>query len=123
MTAPPSGGLEQQIEPVTAVLIGAGVVAGVKMVMDWWDRRKGGLVVDLRTDAPDMFYRDKDISYGYVVTRPAEGGTVTVDVKDKPDAAEKWVSEVIAGAYKTVTQVAEAAKASVGAERVATSTA
>lgn len=118
VTAEPSGGLEQQIEPVTAVLIGAGVVAATKMLMDWWDRRRGGLVIDLRPDEPDMFYRDPDIAYGYVVTIPAEGGTVTVDVKNLPDAAEKWVSDVVTSAFTTASEAAAAARAAVGAERV-----
>src|SRR5687767_306521 len=74
--AEPSGELEEQIEPITAVLIGTGVVVGVKMVMDWWERRKGGLVIDLRPDAKDLFYRDEALSYGYVVTLPAGGGEV-----------------------------------------------
>ena len=39
------------IEPVSAILIGAGVVAGANFVLDWWDRRKGGLVINLRPDA------------------------------------------------------------------------
>lgn len=118
VTAEPSGGLEQQIEPVTAVLIGAGVVATAKMIMDWWDRRRGGLVIDLRPDQADMFYRDPDVAYGYVVTIPAEGGTVTVDVKDLPDAAEKWIGDVVSSAFSSAAEAAAAAHAALGAERV-----
>ena len=118
VTGEPSGDLEELVEPVTAVLIGAGVVAGVKMVMDWWERRKGGLVIDLRPDAKELIRRDRNLSYGFVVTFPPEGGKVTVDVKDVPDAAEKWVAEVINGAFKSVKDVADAAAKTVGKDKV-----
>ncbi|HOC13957.1 MAG TPA: hypothetical protein PLL50_09485 [Propionicimonas sp.] len=118
VTPPPSGDLEAQIEPVTAVLIGAGVVAAVKLILDWWERRKGGLVIDLRKDATDMFYRDKDLTYGFVATIPEKGGKVTVDVKDLPDAATTWINLVITSAFKTVQDAAKAAKAAVGDSKV-----
>ena len=118
MTPPPSDELEEHIEAVTAVLIGAGVVAGVKFVMDWWDRRQGGLVIDLRPEALDMFYRDRDLTFGYVVTIPVEGGQVTVDVRKIPDAAETWVTEVVKLGFKTVSDAAQAADTIVGAARV-----
>ena len=85
---------------MTAVLIGAGVVAGIKLLMDWWGRRKGGLVIDLRPDAKDLFYRDDALDYEYVVTLPADGGKVTVEVKDNPDAATTWINKVIEGGFE-----------------------
>ena len=120
VTGPPSGGLDSQVDPVTAVLIGAGVVAGIKLLMDWWGRRKGGLVIDLRPDAKDLFYRDDALDYEYVVTLPADGGKVTVEVKDNPDAATTWINKVIEGGFKSFTDLATEAKKAVGADKVET---
>ena len=120
VTGPPSGGLDSQVDPVTAVLIGAGVVAGIKLLMDWWGRRKGGLVIDLRSDAKDLFYRDDALDYEYVVTLPADGGKVTVEVKDNPDAATTWINKVIEGGFKSFTDLATEAKKAVGADKVET---
>ncbi|MDQ1059746.1 DNA-directed RNA polymerase subunit L [Arthrobacter globiformis] len=118
VTAEPTDEFEEQVAPIIAVLIGAGVVAGVKMVLQWWDRRKGGLVIDLRPDVPDIFYRDKDVPYGWVATIPTKGGKVTVDVKDDPDAAETWINKVIEAVFKTVDQVTKAAESVLGASKI-----
>ena len=74
--------------------------------MDWWERRKGGLVIDLRPDAKDLFYRDDALDYEQVVTLPADGGKVTVEVKDNPDAATTWINKVIEGGFKSFTDLA-----------------
>lgn len=121
-TGPPSGDLDPQIEPVTTVLIAAGVIAGVKMLMDWWQRRRGGLVIDLRSDAKDTFYRDAALDYEQIVTYHADGKKVTVDVQDNPDAATEWINKVIESGFKTFTDLVEAAKKTVGADKVTTTT-
>lgn len=110
--APPGGEIDEQIAPIAAVLIGAGVLAAATFITDWWERRKesrrGGLVIDQRPSAKDDIYRDEDLTYGWVVVYPKDGGEVKVDVKDAPKAAvERWVSEVISGAYKTVNDLAK----------------
>ena len=117
-TPPPSGGLQEAFEPVTAILIGAGVVAAAKMILDWWERRKGGLVIDLRKDVKDPLYRDRDVPFGFIVTFPTDGGKVTVDVKDLPDSAEKWISEVITAGFKTVKDTVDAATKALGGDKV-----
>lgn len=104
-------GAEVLVEPVTAMLIGAGVLAAAKFLMDWWQKVRGGLVIDQRPGAKDDIYRDRDVPWGYVVVYPADGGEVKVEVKDAPkDAAERWISEVISGAYKTVADLVKATK-------------
>jgi hypothetical protein len=111
--------VEAQVEPVSAILIGAGVVAAAKLVLDWWDKVRGGLVIDQRPGAEDLIYRDKDVPYGWVLVFPPDGGTVKVEVKDaSEDAAERWISAVITGAFDTVGQLAEAAKEAVGDNKV-----
>ena len=65
-----------------------------------------------------MFRRDKAIPYDYVII-PPEGGKVTVDLKDQPDAAETWVKAVIEQGFKSVSDIAGAAKAIAGSDRVA----
>lgn len=117
--APPGDGLEPEIAPIVAVLVGAGALAGAKFILDWWERRRGGLVIDLRADAADQIYRDKDVPWGYVVHFPADGGEVKVETKDAPkDAVERWISEVISGAFKSATDVAKAAAEALGDDKV-----
>jgi hypothetical protein len=118
ITGEPSGDLEELVEPVTMVLIGTAAVAGVKMVMDWWEHRRGGLVIDQRPGADPTIHRDRELPYGWIATYPADGGKVTVAVKDDPDAAEKWVSEVLKGVLGSAKEVADAAAKTVGKEHV-----
>lgn len=126
--APAGGGGYEMIEPVSAVLIAAGVAVVAKFVMEWWDKRRGGLVVDMRPDAKDQIYRDKDVPYGFALIFPADGGQVKIETHDMPkDAMQQLIEAVISGAFKTVTELAKAArealpKASV-TETPATSTA
>lgn len=99
----------QFVDPVTAVLVAAGVLAAAKFVMDWWERRKGGVVIDMRSDRSDNIYRDKDLPAGYVLIFPADGGDVKVEVKDFPkDATERLLSDVISGVLGTAEAVKEA---------------
>jgi hypothetical protein len=108
--APPGPDIEPQIAPIVAVAIGAGALAGAKFIVDWWERRKGGLIIDLRPTALDTFRRDRNVPWGYVITFPVQGGEVKVETKDAPkDAVERWISEVIAGAFKSAADVANAA--------------
>lgn len=112
-------GMGSQIEPVSAMLIGAGIIAAGKFIVDWWDKVRGGLVIDQRREADDLIYRDKDVPYGWLLAFPADGGAVKVEVKDAPkDAVERWISEVISGAFGTFGQLAEAAKSAVGDDKV-----
>lgn len=104
------------IEPVSATIVG---ILAAKFVIDWWDRRKGGLVIDLRPDVEDEIYRDPDLPFGYVIIFAPEGGKVTVEVKDAPkDAWERLLKDVIGGAFDSVSAVAEAAGKVVGTDKV-----
>lgn len=119
VSAPAGGGVGQQFAPVVAILIGAGVIAAAKIITDWWERVRGGLVVDQRPGAADMIYRDADVPFGYVLVFPTDGGSVKVEVKDAPkDAMQAWISEVISGGLKTVSELAKAAKEVAGAGKV-----
>nr|WP_145549633.1 hypothetical protein [Variovorax boronicumulans] len=107
----PGGGIEGQVEPIAAVLIGAGVVAAVKFVLDWWDKRRGGLVIDQRATARDQLYRDPDVPYGVVLVFAAKGGSVKVQTHDMPkDAMQQLLEAVVGGAYKSVADLAKLAK-------------
>lgn len=67
-------------EPVTiAILVGGALAIGA--LMHEFERRKGGQVIDLRPDAPKPAYRDKDLQYGLVMIRSADG-TVRVEVHE-----------------------------------------
>jgi hypothetical protein len=117
VTEPKEGQLAELVDPVTAVLIAAGVVAVAKLVKDWWSRLRGGLVIDLRPGAKDMFYRDRDVEFGYVMTIAADG-KVTVDVKDIPDAAQSWIEKVLELIGKPASAIADVAKSIVGSDKV-----
>jgi hypothetical protein len=67
-TEPVEGEPERLVEPVTAILVGAGVVALSQLVKEWWKRARGGLVIDLQPGAIDMFRRDRALEFGYVAT-------------------------------------------------------
>ena len=107
----PRGGIEGLMEPVTAVLIAAGAAAVAKFVMDWWETRRGGLVIDMRLNAKDQIYRNRDVPYGFILIFPADGGQVKIETHDMPkDATQQLLEAVISGAYKTVTDLANAAR-------------
>jgi hypothetical protein len=110
-----AGGLDTLVEPVTAVLIGAGVVAIAKLVWSWWDRRRGGLVIDQRPGATDTIRRDPDVPWGWAVVYPPDGGKVDIQTKDEPkDAWERLLGDVLSGTLKGAGDVAEKAKSQLG---------
>jgi hypothetical protein len=103
----PTGDVEGLIAPITAVLIGAAATAAAKFVTDWWEKRRGGLVVDMRPGAKDEIYRNGDVLYGYVLIFPADGGQVKIETRDTPkDAIQQLLEAVISGAYTTVRDLA-----------------
>lgn len=117
---PPTGDFQRRVEPVSAILIGGAVVAVGKFVVDWWERRKGGLVIDLRPGSQDDLHRDTEVPFGYVVTFIADG-KVSVDTKDMPkDAMERLLGEIVSGAFASAKAVAEAAGRAAGAGKVQT---
>lgn len=70
-----------ELEPVTTVtLILIGGALAVAAVMSAIERRKGGQVIDLRSGAPKVLYRDKDVAFGLVIILAEDGG-VAVEVK------------------------------------------
>jgi len=106
------------IEPVTAVLIAAGVAALAGFIRDWIISSKGGTVVDLTPDAKDKIYRDKALNYGWLMVISADG-KVEVNVKDAPkDATERLIEAVISGTFKSVADIAKLAKDALGADKV-----
>lgn len=118
--APPPDELDLEVlDPVTAVLIGGAAIAAGKFVLDWWERRKGGLIIDLRPGAEHEISRNPTVPGGYVLTFTVDG-EVTIDVKDQPkDAAERLLGEIAGGAFGTVQAVVDAAGAG-GAAVIAT---
>ncbi len=87
-------------EPITiAILVGSALAIGA--VMHEFERRKGGQVIDLRPDAPKPAYRDKDLQYGLVMIRSADG-TVRVEVHE-PRGMLGQVLEAINGMVGTLT--------------------
>jgi hypothetical protein len=114
-----SGEVELSLEPITAVLVGAGVLAAGKFITDLIDRLRGGVVIDRRSDSIDTLYRDRSLPYGWVVIIPPDGGRVEIDVKDAAkDAQERLLSEVISGVLNTTPMVAAAAQDALGASGV-----
>ncbi len=107
----PSGDIQVQMAPITAVLIAAGVAVAAKFVADWWERLRGGLVIDMRPDAEDLFRRDRNVPYGIIVILAADGGQVRIESHDMPkDGIQQLLELVISGAYKTVMDIAKVAK-------------
>ena len=74
----PGGEAGALVEPVTVMLIGAGVLAAAQFILGWWERVRGGLVIDQREGAERTVYRDRDVPWGYVVVFPAEPPTGSV---------------------------------------------
>ncbi len=107
----PSGEVEVQMAPITAVLIAAGVAVVAKFVADWWERLRGGLVIDMRPNAEDQIRRDRNVPYGIIVIFPTDGGQVKIESHDMPkDGIQQLLEFVISGAYKTVLDIAKIAK-------------
>ncbi|NUK11748.1 hypothetical protein HRW18_27990 [Streptomyces lunaelactis] len=69
------------IEPITTVtLVIIGSAVAVAVVQHWLEVRKGGQVIDLRTDIPGM-YRNKGLLYGLVLILTKDG-SFSVEVKE-----------------------------------------
>lgn len=103
-------------EPVTiAILVGSALAIGA--LMHEFERRKGGQVIDLRPDAPKPAYRDKDLQYGLVMIRSADGA-VQVEVHE-PRGMLGQVLDAINSMVGTLTGqepagIAEAVQSAVG---------
>lgn len=109
----------QVVEPVTAILVGGGIVLTVKFVADLIDRFRGGVVVDLRPDAQYFVRRDRSVPYGWAVIVAADGKSVRIETRDAPvDAGERLLKAIIDGTLKTSEEIAKAAKDSYGAGKV-----
>jgi hypothetical protein len=121
-----SGRVELQIEPkaeildpLTYILIGAGVVAAVKFTFDLMDQIKGGVVIDLQPSAKSVVRRDRATPYGWVVVMAADGKSVKIETHDAPrDAAERLLEDIIKGVFKNSGDIARAAKDALGAAKV-----
>ncbi len=112
---------EKTIAPVAAVLVAAGVAALATFVMEFWERLRGGLVIDLREGIPDQMYRDGDVPVGLIIIR-AEDGSVEVQAKDTPKSAiHQLIESVIGGVFTSASDIAKAAtEAGAKASTVAT---
>lgn len=105
-----SDGVSEAIAPIVAVLAGAGAAALAKFVTSWWEKRRGGLVIDFRPEATDQISRDPDVPWGFILVFPADGGEVKIETKDEPeDSIERLIEAVISGAYETAQKVTDAA--------------
>lgn len=115
------GGVEPELAPVVAVLIGLGALAAGQFVVDLIDQWRGGVVIDQRPDAKDDIYRDRALPRGFVLVKPKDGGDVKIEVKDAPKAmVERLLTELISGVFKSASSVAEAAKKALGDDKVQT---
>ena len=113
------GGPEPEvIEPVTAMLIAGGVVAVAKFVSDWIERRRGGLVLDLRPGTEHEIRRDPEVPFGFIVVIQSDGA-VKIDVKDAPkDAMERLLSQIIDKTFSTAAAIAKAAGKELGDDKI-----
>lgn len=108
----------QALDPITAVLIGGAVLAVAKFVVDAIDRFKGGVTIDLSAGGAPVVRRDPNVPYGWAVVI-AKDGAVQIEVRDAPkDAAERLLSQIIEGVLKNAQEIGDAAKASLGNDRV-----
>lgn len=109
------------IEPITALILIGAAGAVAKVVMDFFEKRRGGTVIDLRAEAAKQIYRTSDLPWGFVLVMTADG-KVTVDVKDAPkEALERWITTIIEQAFSTVKSVADAAtKSAIDGAKVTT---
>jgi hypothetical protein len=107
----PSDELSADIEPITMLLIGGGILAAAKFIAGWLDKRRGGLVIDQRDGAKDDLHRDPDLPWGYIVIYAKDGGEVKIETRDEPkDAIERLIAQIVSGGYKAAADLAAAAK-------------
>jgi hypothetical protein len=118
-TGEPKAGVAGQIEPITAILIAAGVAATAKFLADWWEHRRGGLVIDQRPDANDDIYRDPDVPWGYIIVFPRDGGAVKIETQDQPkDAVHQLLEKLIGSAFTSAADIAKSARQVVPEDKV-----
>lgn len=111
---PDSGGFDNQFEPVTAVLVAGAAVLVAKFVTDWWERRKGGLVLDQRPGKPEI-RRDKALPWGYVVIYPTDGAVVRIETRDAPkDALQQLLESIVGGVLGNSDDITAAAVKALG---------
>lgn len=113
-----NGDVTAMIEPVTAILIGVGVLAAAHFIMEWWDRLRGGLIIDQRDGADREVYRDADVPWGWVIVFPKDGDKATIDTKDAPKGSiERLLGEIISGVLGSADAVKAAVKEILGSEK------
>ncbi len=106
----PSDELESQVEPITCMMIGGGALITAKFLTDWWDRRRGGLIIERAEDGTFQVRRSGEVPYGYVIVLPQGGGEVEIHVKDSPrDATERLLTELLTSSLVSTTEVAQLA--------------
>jgi hypothetical protein len=117
--APTEGGVEGQIGIIEGVLIAGGATIIARFVTAWWEKRRGGLVIDQRPDTKDQIYRDRNVPYGFVVAFPADGEPVKIETRDMPrDALDHFLESIIGGVFNTATDLTKAAAKAVGNHKV-----
>jgi len=104
------GRFHTQFEPITTLAVLGTVTIAAKFVLDWWEKRKGGLVLDQRPEKIEI-HRDKALPWGYVVIYAKDGNSVQVDTKDMPkDSLQQFLDSIIGGLVKSASDIAEVAK-------------
>jgi hypothetical protein len=102
---------KQVVDPFTWILIGGAALATAKFINDLVEHSRGGLVVDLGAGEDAKINRNADVPYGWVLIISPDGKHVRIEVHDAPkDAAERLLSEIISGGYKTAADIAKAAR-------------
>jgi hypothetical protein len=74
------------------LLIGVGLAVS-RVIVDLWERWRGGLEIDL-TKQPTKISRNHEIPMGYIVTLMANG-KVQIEVKDEPKDSIERLTEAI----------------------------
>jgi len=86
------------LDPTTFAELIGGVTVLRLIIERWQDRRRGGQIIDLRSGAEKIAYRDADLLFGYVVMFLPDG-RVDVQVNDK-DRVNDFVERLIAAFTK-----------------------
>lgn len=74
-----------RVEPVTAAFVIAAATVAAGIVTEFYERRQGGQVIDLRPGASRAVYRDRGVTFGLIVIL-TQDGAVTVEVYDPSNA-------------------------------------
>lgn len=109
------------IDPLTAMVVVGGVTALAHLIVSLIDRWRGGTVVDLTGDKPDV-RRDNALPLGWMLIL-AKDGEVKLETKDLPrDGLERIVEKVLQLGKDVGTAAIETAvkAAKSGAERAET---